>query len=141
MKKILALLLIAISTTVFAQTKQDKPVDVPKIAIKIPLGKTVETNGYSITFLEVLEDSRCPTNVTCIWEGRVKVKVKVQADGKDAKTEQLIFGATRSGEDKNHKFFSSEAIKLEGMKVTPYPNTEKDKKENGYTLLVCAYEN
>lgn len=141
MKKIVALFILTVTTTVFAQNKQEKPLDVPKIAIKIPLGETVETNGYSITFVEVLEDSRCPTNVTCIWEGRVKLKVKVQANGKDVEMEELIFGATRSGEDKNHMFYSSEAIKLEGMKVTPYPNTEKDKKENGYTLLVCAYEN
>ncbi|RFN59069.1 hypothetical protein [Marixanthomonas ophiurae] len=141
MKKIVALLLLTISTTVFSQQNVDKPIKVPKIAMKIALGETVKTNGHSITFLEVLEDSRCPINVTCIWEGRVKVKVKVEAEGVDAKTEKLIFGATKSGENKNHTFFSSETIKLEGMKVMPYPNTEKEKIDNGYTLLICAYKN
>ena len=141
MKKIVALLILVVSMTVFSQENTDKPLDVPKIAIKIPLGETVEANGYSITFLEVLEDSRCPTDVTCIWEGRVKVKVKVAVNGKESNTEELIFGAVKSGEDKNHMFFTSEEIKLEGMKVTPYPKTDAEKKEEKYTLLVCAYKN
>lgn len=141
MKNLLVLLLLIASTTAFSQSKEDKPVDVPKIAMKVALGETIVTNGYSITFSEVLEDSRCPTNVTCIWEGRVKINVKIEEKGKKAVTETLIFGATRSGEDKNHMFFTSGGMKLEGIKVTPYPKTDKEKKEEKYTLLVCAYKN
>ena len=141
MKKIVALLLLVVTATAFSQENTDKPLDVPKIAIKIQLGETVETNGYSVTFLDVLEDSRCPTNATCVWEGRVRVKVKVEEKDKQAVEETLIFGKAQPKEQKNHTFFTSSKIKLEGIKVTPYPATEKDKKENEYTLLVCVYKN
>lgn len=141
MKKIVALLLLVVTATAFSQENTDKPLDVPKIAIKIQLGETIETNGYSVTFLEVLEDSRCPTSATCVWEGRVRIKVKIEEEGKKAVEETIIFGKTQPKEQKNHTFFTSSKVKLEGIKVTPYPNTEKDKKENGYTLLVCAYDN
>ncbi|WP_116693942.1 hypothetical protein [Marixanthomonas spongiae] len=139
MKRVFILLLLTVSTTAFAQNKPDEPLKTPKIAIKVPLGETVEIDGHSVTFSEVVEDSRCPTSVTCVWQGRVKIKVKVEKKGKATVAEELIFGAVRSGEDKNHVFYISEDIKLEGMKVTPYPESENDIKENGYTFLVCAY--
>lgn len=142
MKKMIALLcLLVVSNTVFSQQNEEEPIDVPKIAIKIPLGKTVDTQGYSVTFKEVLEDSRCPTNVTCVWAGRVRIKVEINKAGKQLAEEVLIFGAVQPEEEKNHLFFTSEELKLEGIKVTPYPKTETEKQEKNYTLLVCAYKN
>jgi hypothetical protein len=31
--------------------------------------------GYLVTFAEVLEDSRCPAAVDCIWEGNARVSI------------------------------------------------------------------
>lgn len=39
------------------------------------IGETVSGAGVSITVLRVLEDSRCPVDVTCVWEGRVRVEI------------------------------------------------------------------
>lgn len=47
-------------------------------------GQTAGVSGTSIrlTFERVSEDSRCPVDVTCIWEGDavVVLKVKIEAD-------------------------------------------------------------
>ncbi len=33
--------------------------------------------GLTVTPLEVLEDSRCPANVDCVWAGQVRLRVNI----------------------------------------------------------------
>lgn len=51
----------------------------------IPVGQTVELevdgSKYTITFVEVIEDSRCPKGAQCIVAGNVGVKLSVSKDG------------------------------------------------------------
>jgi len=47
-------------------------------------GQTVRIaeTGYALTFERVAEDSRCPADVTCVWEGNAEVRVQMRtADG------------------------------------------------------------
>src|SRR3989442_2310587 len=37
----------------------------------------VRDTGVTVSFEEVVEDSRCPTGVTCIWEGDAAVKISI----------------------------------------------------------------
>ncbi|MBN1368703.1 MAG: hypothetical protein JW954_00520, partial [Dehalococcoidaceae bacterium] len=42
----------------------------------------IASENLEIIFTEVMEDSRCPTGATCIWAGRVSVKVEFKdSDG------------------------------------------------------------
>lgn len=41
------------------------------------LGQDGEVNGLRFRPLEVLEDSRCPARVQCVWAGQVRVRVAV----------------------------------------------------------------
>ncbi|MFZ9519269.1 MAG: hypothetical protein ACO3A4_02225 [Silvanigrellaceae bacterium] len=45
---------------------------------KVQFGKTIqfEINGRKVdlTFVSILEDSRCPKDVVCIWEGQARLK-------------------------------------------------------------------
>lgn len=45
------------------------------------LNQKVLTSGVYITPLEVVSDSRCPVDVTCIWAGEVTLKTKLEKDG------------------------------------------------------------
>lgn len=38
-------------------------------------------NGPLVNFLEVVEDSRCPLDVVCIWAGRAIVRIGVSSPG------------------------------------------------------------
>ncbi len=48
-----------------------------KIILRAKLNQTVERLGLSVTPLQVLEDSRCPVDVQCIWAGRVRLKAEI----------------------------------------------------------------
>jgi len=46
---------------------------------QLAIGESVGVEGgvFVIEFLSVLEDSRCPMNARCIWEGNARVALKV----------------------------------------------------------------
>lgn len=41
------------------------------------IGQTVAVGGPKVTPLTVIEDSRCPAKVACVWAGRVRISVRV----------------------------------------------------------------
>ncbi len=43
------------------------------------LGETVTVGPYRVTPVSVLEDSRCPAMVTCVWSGQVRLSVRIVA--------------------------------------------------------------
>lgn len=49
---------------------------------ELKLGETITIgrNKASIEFVDVLEDSRCPSNVTCVWAGNGKVQLQFDND-------------------------------------------------------------
>ena len=47
----------------------------------------VEGTNVRLTFERVREDSRCPTDVTCIWEGDAVVVLKVKVEAEEATRE------------------------------------------------------
>ena len=55
----------------------------PDLAFSLPLGKSATVTGSPsrITFTTVREDSRCPTNVVCVWEGDAKIEITVSRNG------------------------------------------------------------
>lgn len=50
----------------------------PESAGGVAIGETAYVDGPRVTPLAVIEDSRCPSDVTCIWGGRVVVRVRVE---------------------------------------------------------------
>ncbi len=56
------------------------------------INKKVVIAGMSVTPLEVVEDSRCPAGVSCIWKGTVRIKAKLESEGNTTRTSELSFG-------------------------------------------------
>jgi hypothetical protein len=55
----------------------------PGVSFALAPGQTAEVKRADtrITFTQVREDSRCPTDVTCVWEGDAKVDVVISRPG------------------------------------------------------------
>ena len=45
------------------------------------IGQMAYLNGLRVRPLQVVEDSRCPTNVQCVWAGRVRLLAAVELRG------------------------------------------------------------
>lgn len=92
--------------------------------------------NHAITFKKVIEDSRCPKGVTCIWAGRAKVLVEISENEKDTVKKELIFGEIMQGESDDKILFTYKNSQVIGMMLNPYPNSEKTDHAISYVLLV-----
>lgn len=55
-------------------------IEIPSDPFPLTIGGSAESlaNGIQVTLSAVLEDSRCPTDVVCVWEGRASILVRVE---------------------------------------------------------------
>ncbi|QYO67433.1 hypothetical protein [Leptolyngbya sp. 7M] len=100
-----------------------------KIDLKIGEAKLVGDAGYSLHFLEVAEDSRCPDGVDCIWAGRAVVKLVL------VKEDQPLseFHLEDSGE-KN--VFEVDGFRFKLVSLFPKPTADGQPKQDEYTASI-----
>lgn len=55
------------------------------------LGQTAYVGGPTVRPVKVIEDSRCPANVRCIWAGRLVLRTEVRT-GRAHRTVDLTLG-------------------------------------------------
>jgi hypothetical protein len=48
--------------------------------------------GLSVEFIRVVEDSRCASDVTCVWAGEVKVQLATRNDAAEAVQHEITAG-------------------------------------------------
>ena len=127
MTRFICLLLFFSTTMVVAQ---DETTTTPQIVIKVSLGETVNMGDIILEFVEVLEDSRCPKDVDCVWAGQARVKVVVSGDGIIKEQLDLVIGK------KNEYVIGSvNGFAIKAVGLIPYPSTKNTGKRL-YSLLV-----
>jgi hypothetical protein len=89
--------------------------------INVALGQTATVDGPRIKPLKVIEDSRCPINVQCIWAGQIRLKVLWLKPSGDEELE-LVLGEAKP--------IADGAITLTA--VTPEKITTKEIKPGDY---------
>jgi hypothetical protein len=55
------------------------------------LGQTASIGGVQVRPLRIVEDSRCPVNVVCVWQGRLRLEAEVDAVG-GSETHRTVLG-------------------------------------------------
>lgn len=86
------------------------PVPKGPLILNAGIGKEVSGLDVAITPIAVTEDSRCPSDVQCIWAGTVKVRVNVRSGlGASAMTFEL------------NKPITTEAEQITLLDVSPQP--------------------
>lgn len=78
MKRLIAGMLFVVlaagAMTVFAKQSQ---------TVEVTINKEVRATGrLKIAFIELVEDSRCPVDVDCVWAGNAKIKIRVTKNGR-----------------------------------------------------------
>ena len=82
MRKAILIACCAIATSGCAAVQTAAVVE-PGASFTLAPGQTATVKGAdaSITFKRVLEDSRCPVDVTCVWAGDAKIEIAISRNG------------------------------------------------------------
>jgi hypothetical protein len=75
-------------------------------------GESVQVGGLRVTFTRVENDSRCPVDVVCVWEGDALVKLELSAPPQDAETRELHTAGGAGVRETTFGQFSIELVRL-----------------------------
>lgn len=113
----------------------------PKLGKEFQLGQDkiafFESENIWIGSLDVTEDSRCPADVLCVWQGRVSIAVNI------IRGEQNLGDFTLTlGESENLALQTFDGYYIRLLKVEPYPFSSHEIQPSEYvvTLLVSEVE-
>jgi hypothetical protein len=97
--------------------------------LKVNQTEHLESAGLDVTFVNVTEDSRCPSDVTCVWAGQVSVVVDVKAP---SGSNQLTL--TLTGGQSEAKAVGNYSIRL--ADIQPYPLSTKEILPSDYVATL-----
>ena len=94
---------------------------------------SLEGGKIIIEFVDVTEDSRCPVNVTCVWEGQAIVALNISTEGKDPDSVALT---SRAGHEKL-AIADIEGYSIRLQKVEP-PKTRDEIELDEYIITLIV---
>ena len=99
----------------------------PRFELKLGEAATPLAGGPTLTFAEVVADSRCPTGVTCVWAGQVTVAVEVSGAGAAQRRRELTLGP-----DPYKAEADLDGYRLRLLSVDPHPQAGTKIERSAY---------
>jgi hypothetical protein len=94
-------------------------------------GDAAVGDGLKVKFSALVEDSRCPKGVDCIWEGNAKIRVELVGAGKQPASFELNTNV-------EPKSASGAGYEISLLKLDPYPNADARPKEKDYVATLSV---
>ena len=131
MKALFSFVILCLFMIQFAAGQESEQMGFPQLNFPIKLHVNgsvfIESENLQIT-LNQIDDSRCPSDVTCIQAGDAKVRLNLIHD------EQHLGNLTLSTVEKNPVSFNGYMVKL--VKVDPYPTSTKQIQPTDYLATI-----
>lgn len=128
---------------------QEAPTDVSDQIInksfELGIGEsvTIKPDNVQVRFDTVISDSRCPTNVFCLWEGESQIKISlIKSRTAIIYGEIPIRGYVTITDTCCHKYIDINGYRITLMQLDPYPQhpIPNDYTKYRATLLVNRIE-
>lgn len=100
-------------------------------AIEIPLGAQaiIESENLKVEFRSVLGDNRCPSNVSCFWQGIAGIELKVITNNEDtALVGVSLYGLTSDAVFPNELSVDTLGYLFTLVNLDPYPVISDDER-------------
>ena len=101
------------------------------LKVQVNHEKRFAKSKLSVKFVELVEDSRCPADVQCIWAGNAKIKIRVSTKG--GRSHDLTLDTNGPNQTVSAEGYS---IKLVGL--TPVPRSNIRINRFGYVATLEA---
>ncbi|NGZ90830.1 hypothetical protein [Psychroflexus maritimus] len=112
----------------------------PVIVNDLKINHSFETEDYSLKFIQVITDSRCPKETSCVWPGSIEVEVEIEnylTKKKELKIIQL--DAPNSQDEEIIKIGKNRSIFLKNLKPYPQQSTREIKNEDYQLIFYEVY--
>jgi hypothetical protein len=112
----------------------------PEASLGNPLslraGEAVSVGVVRLALVAIENDSRCPTQVSCVWEGAVTAVVDVTIAGQPGKTVTLTIAGQDRETDESRAQVGGYTIRLTAL--TPYPAEPQPIDQGDYVATVVV---
>jgi len=132
MKKYLLLLmaLLMVSCLDFLSNSPDdekEEVILNQTTYELRVGETIKTQNLGeVNLVDVLEDSRCPIDVECVWEGNLKISLEI---------DEVKYELNTALEPKEKEV---KGKKVSIYQVTPDAISTKEIKKDEYIITIMV---
>jgi hypothetical protein len=109
--------------------------------LTLAVGQAAQAGSLSLTLQSVDNDSRCPANVACVWEGAIDATIALAIDGQGQGEYRLrLYGKNRATAESQLRI-AGQRVRL--LAVDPYPGDPTPIPSDGYqaTLLIEPDDN
>ena len=105
-------------------------------AFELRIGQqaVLQAENLEIRFWSLPEDSRCPSDVTCVWEGQARILLLVGSGGEEADEIELI---SRAGQSELSRAVV-DPYTIELVSVEPYPISTETIDLEDYRITLVA---
>ena len=130
-KLIIMLFILALFSSAFClRSYKAKHAEIgEEFSLKINETAEIEDKALSITFKDVLADSRCPVNVRCFWSGIARISIIAKKGEKSSELELTLY-------HDDEKRFNSYKIKFVELKPARIAGREINKEEYEASFVV-----
>jgi hypothetical protein len=134
MKKLITVLSIAGSAFLLCSVAacQNNPVSGREFTLSVGQTANIPGEDLEITFTGVTSDSRCPSDVVCVWAGEVVCAVEIE-EGTETSTVDFI----HSGNNGHYSQMTYGNYQYT-FKVEPYPVSGQGIADNEYKLFLTV---
>jgi hypothetical protein len=127
MKGLILSLMMLLALGVLPATAAKRP---ETMRVQINKEKRFAKGRLSIRFVELVEDSRCPTDTNCIWAGNAKIRIRVAGYGR---SQELTLDTNGQ-----HQSATAEGYSIKLISLTPAPRSNIRINRNGYVATFEA---
>ena len=100
--------------------------------LELPMGRSADNGEISVTFDAVTEDSRCPSDVQCVWAGNGGVRLTL-AGGEE--TDVVIVNSTVSPREISFRGYS-----IGYRELAPYPTSTERPDPAAYVVRIAVVD-
>jgi hypothetical protein len=128
--------LVAILVTVQVAVAMGPALQSVEIDVDIRHGEmtSLDNGALHLTFIQVDEDSRCPREVDCVWQGQAVATIHVVADGQDHGDVALTLASQPPNDSAPVATVGAYDLRLDAL--SPYPMSSQPSPPEQYVATV-----
>jgi len=111
-------------------TGPEETEDQVQLKLKIGEEQRLKNEGLRIRFVSVVEDSRCPKNVNCVWAGNGKVLLNIADRRKKSRSVEL-------NTNLEPRAVTSSGYEIKLLELDPYPVVNETIQPDKYVAILA----